>query len=291
MRRVVAKLGVLALLAAGSQAYAGVTTPVRASGAPVAPLAGLELAQFRALLIARLKALDPAVDIDEPDSRTLHVKSGGKEETLAIENAWVAYRSNPNNSAVILDRWARLALGRLDQPPVDAARLVSVVRPAAILDQLSTLVARPLAGDVVEALAFDSDEALRFATRSDLATLKLDEATAFKRGRANLKERIGSVNMGKLAGEEDGLEVISAESGLATGLLVSGATCGPDAPTGLGEGMHVLVLDRNSYLWANDGDPYGMGAFRRFVGRHAAAKDLLSNTPLRCVAGRWQAEQ
>ncbi len=251
----------------------------------------LDLDHFRDALVARIHAESRSATVTVVNPQTLKITgAGGTSGALAVENARAEYLARPDQLNDLLGKWARLATFAPTTTGKSVEQLVMVIRPKKLRDvpQLGpTLVLRPFAGDLIELLAFDSPESLRWATRADLASLKFTEDEAFARAAANLKARMGPVSIGHVAGEEEGLSAIGAASGLATGLLANGATCSPDATSAFGRNIHVYVLDRDSFAFAVDDDSLGMEAFRRFVAKHAAAGDLASRIALRCAKGIW----
>ena len=250
----------------------------------------LDLAAFRERLAGEMRAANPGATVAEVDAQTLRIRrANGEDATVAVENAHAEYLADPARLGSVLAKWARIGIAEASPLTArDAERLVVVLRAAEPLAASGVpAVTRPFAGDLAEVLAFDSPETLRYVVPDDLKLVGLSVEAAFARGRANLRERMGPVNIGQVAGEEEGLAAVSAASGLATGTLTTGAMCS----AARGAGMHVLVVDRDGYVFGVERDRRGMGAVRRFVARLGASKAGLSATPLRCAKGAWVADQ
>lgn len=142
-----------------------------------------------------------------------------------------------------------------------------------------------MAGDLSFFLAVDAPDTIRLAAPTDLARWRLVPDQAWARGIQNVKRRMGQMQLVRF-GDADGPSGLSAESGLAPSALADPALCGPDAPIGM-DGQVVLIVSRDTFLFAMPSDA---GQTRRFwtaAKRAAATGAALSSTPLTCRARKW----
>jgi hypothetical protein len=284
MRLAGAIVGV-ALALAGAPALA--TRSAEAPAAPAAPPLSFEA--FRDRLLGALRAAHPGRPVALKDERTATVGAGDDMSTLALDNAYQQYLDS-EDADLTIGRWVRVfaATDPDTVAPVERNRLVVFARPvsAADLDQLGVVHA-PLGGDLAALLAWDSAEALRYATRDEIARLGLDEAAAFALARANVAKRIGEIGRAPRDGPIPAL--VGAESGLASGLLADGSMCGPDRPSGRPSGVRVYLFRRDMFALADPADPGAVGALRAFASWSRTQPDAYSATPLACEGGRWRA--
>lgn len=146
-----------------------------------------------------------------------------------------------------------------------------------------------MAGDLSFFLAVDSAETIRTASKDDLKRWGVDEETAWARAAANIKSRVGPLAQVRLS-NENGVSGFTADSGLAPSVLADPSSCGPKTPNGVA-GQVVLVLARDTFLYAPAEDRELMISFWDAVERETAAGRSLSNTPITCRAGKWVSAQ
>lgn len=247
---------------------------------------------FRDRLSAAIGAMthQPVVAVDE---HTLRVKQQGRDDlTIYTDNAYAQYQADPLQIDAVVSRYSRLLLAS-DAGGEPVEQLVLVVRPsdyvtrsiAAGASTKNFLPGHPIAGDLSYFLAVDSSETIRTAGPTDLARWGLTEAAAWSRAIANVKVRVGPLEMIRL-GDENGPSGLTAASGLAPSIISDPAFCGPAAPTGMDQQV-VFVLSRDTLLFAMPSDSEQTKRFWAAVDTEAANGRTLSSTPLTCRVGKW----
>lgn len=229
------------------------------------------------------------------DERTFTTKSSdGTDLTVSIDNAYSDYINAPARLDDIIGVFVTtLDQARNTNESVD--QLVVIVRPSDYLVRslppgasLAAFVgSRPLAGDLSLYLAVDSPTALRTAIMDDLRRWKIDEAKAWSIGTSNLKARIGPLSVVHF-GDANGPTGWGADSGLAPSMLADPDVCGPTAPEWLNR-MIVLVLTRDTLLFALPDDKHQTTEFWAAAKAAIAAQSSLSSTPITCRGGHWAA--
>ena len=202
------------------------------AGVPTADAEPMPPHEFRDRVAAAVTAAthQPAVIIDDWSFRT-HQRDGG-DITVHIDNLYAQYRSDPAHPDDFIARFVQtITASRGFDEGVD--QLVVIVRPVgyvaqalpagAVTDQF--IAARSMAGDLAYYLAVDAPDTIRLVMRADLDRWQIDEATAWRRGVANIRVRIGPLQLFHLD-SEDGATGMSAQSGLAPSLLADPTTCG-----------------------------------------------------------------
>lgn len=257
------------------------------AAAPAHAQSIVSAAEFRDEVIALLRAQRPDLCIRIQDEWTLHF--GPDESTcansLAIENMYREYLSAPSRKADFQARLARTGVAMLAGPPDTSnlrSRVVVVLRPLeyANLFEDSTVVHRPFAGDMIAVLMLDSPETLIAMSPEALSEHGLSEQVAFDLAATNLKDRMGDVQVAT----EMGIEIIEAETGLATGILWLPESCGPQS-----EGDQALIFDRNGYLRAAGADGDAVRNFRMVAEGMIADNASLSRSIITCRVGSWVA--
>lgn len=174
--------------------------------APAWAQALLSPVQFRDAAIAMIEARAPDTRVEVTGDLSLHVVRSDNHDMQVNLDRGGEYQNDPASLETILDRWARLATS----PPDDvrrADRIVAVVRPrgmvtayeqyvAAASPDAMRLVTRPLAGDLLEVLVFDSEEAVQYASEQALAEIGLSIDQAWMLAPQNLPARLGEIEVG-----------------------------------------------------------------------------------------------
>lgn len=267
-----------------------------ATAAPV-DAADAELSQsaFRDRLAATISTTTGR-PIEKVDARTFKTKAtDGTELTISIDNAYAEYQSEPARLDAIIVKYARLVNTTTDRVEDGVDQLVVIVRPSDYLTRSvpagaklqGILRERPLAGDLSLFLAVDGAGTIRTATTDDLARWKLEEATAWTRAIANIRQHVGAVALVKL-GDKNGPSGITAESGLAPSLLADPGFCGGKAADGM-EGLLALLYSRDAFLYADPRDGAQVKQFWKAVKKMIASNGALSSTPMTCHDGHWVA--
>lgn len=264
-----------------------------AAAPPVAP-SRLSPAGFRDRL-AGIVAKETGNQTIAIDDRSFKAKrADGTELTILIDNAYNQYLGNPDQADAIIARYVRIVLVD-DNVQANVEDVVVIVRPndylSASLPTGSSTADFPqprrVAGDLSFFLAIDSPETIRLVSLVDLAKWKIDEASAWQRGVENLKSHVGPLAISRL-GSKDGAIGLTADSGLAPSLLADPAFCGEAAPDAL-DGQTVLVYSREMFLFAKPSDVNMTKLFWKTAKEEIAAGRSMSDTPLSCRGGRWQA--
>jgi hypothetical protein len=266
-----------------------------AAAAPAAADGPMPPAAFRDRLSAAITAIthQTATVVDQ---RTFRTKAAnGTELTLNIDNAYAQYLRDPAQAEAVIARFARIFATPVDTTP-SVEQLVVIVRPA---DYASRAVSpgasmknfmppRPMAGDLAFFLAVDAADTIRLAGPDDLKYWRLDEAQAWRRATANIKARVGTIQMIRL-GDQSGATGLTAESGLAPSILAEPSFCGPTVPNGVG-GQQVLLYARDMFLVASPENPDSVTALWK-AARGEAGDEPMSRNVLACRNGRWTVAQ
>jgi hypothetical protein len=253
----------------------------------------MSTAQFRDLYAQRVTAAVPGATITPLESLSLRIALPGggdaQEMTVNLDRAYSEYSAAPDQLDTILGRWVRIASatpGDAQQPD----RIVSVVRTAdhvaGYAQALSQdgedvrLVWRPLAGDLVEMIAFDSPDAIQFATEETISDISITPEQAWALAPQNLPARLGALSQETLA---PGLVWIGGGNGLAPSVLANAQWCAaPENANAL-----YLVVDRDSFLMAER--PGAVDAITRVRDGMVSDGNAFSATLLACDNGRLQA--
>src|SRR5262245_53563726 len=125
-------------------------------------------AAFRDAVIARIQQFDPDADVAVRGALSFEIE-GDLEITVRLDNAYAEYQRNPAEYAWFVDRYARFALAPRGEAGNERQRIVTVLRPRAVAEELarleagrsgppSTFLWRPFAGDLVQVVVLDSAE-------------------------------------------------------------------------------------------------------------------------------------
>lgn len=246
-------------------------------------------AEFGRLFIVQATRELPGATFQRLDDNTVEVRVPGRGvERLSLETAYAEYLRDTTDADRIVGRLIATVADEEAALAADARNLVIVVRPQrpqveiGEVAEASQLLSRPLAGDLVQVLAFDSPASIRYANARDLAVLKLNEKDAWARAMANLPDRIGRLDVGPMEDAAD-LIAINSESGLAPSALLLEDACKP----GQG-GRPVLVLARHFFVAPAD-QPEAHRNFWRLAQFEATSPEAFSRTPIVCADGKWAA--
>ena len=247
--------------------------------APLAPSA------FRDRLAAAVgrKTGKPTTIVDENTFKATDMN--GTDLTISIDNVYRQYLANPDQIDAVMDRFVRVLVdGHRSTPRI--ADLVVIVRPTDYIIRTlppgastkNFISARPLAGDLSYFAAIDSPDTIRPVGPTDLAEMKIDEATAWARAIANTKAHIGPLELTRLGGD-NGATGLFAASGLAPSVLADPSTCGDSSPNGVGKQV-VLVYARDLFLFAVPSDRQMVRVFWETAKQEITAGRSMSATPV-----------
>lgn len=216
---------------------------------------------------------------------------------MFLDTGYSEYLAAPEQLGSIVAKWtATVAVISDDTAPTADVRsqIVSLVRPRGYLDvQKQTgaqaaaqpdVMWRPFGGDMIAVLMVNSATTLRSLSREEVTALGMSADEAWAIAAINLKAEMGALNIGDMNG--DGPVTYSAESGLATGLLLTPDACTPQG--GSFKGQVILVLDRNAFIATLPKDSISVKRFWAFAKPFLGTRRLASDTPLTCVSGAWQ---
>jgi hypothetical protein len=217
----------------------------------------------------------------------------GKAVRVYIDNAYQLYLQDPASLDAVIARHLQGLADSDETATADLDQLVIIVRPTTYLtdsaapgaDLSKSLPTRPFAGDLSLFLAVDSPTTIRTASTDDLARWRIDTAAAWQRAYANIKPRVGPLQMFRLR-DDNGASGIGAESGLAPSVLALPQMCGPEAAEG-DNSQVVLVVSRDAFLFGVPGDADSMARFWREAKAAIAGDATLSLTPVTCKKGAW----
>lgn len=272
---------------------------VLAFAQPAAAQKPLTPSEFRDAVIAVVLAQAPDTQIEVTGPLSFHATradpSGGDnavDMTTNLDRAYEEYGWDPATLNDIAVRWARFAVA----PPENVQmpeRIVGIMRTRSHVDgygemmrnaeEPDALVWRPIAGDVVEMMVFDSAEAVQFTTESALAELEVTPERAWAMTIENLPARLGPIESEEITG---GVELFSGGNGLAPSVLLNPSLCTGDGS----EHFSYLLVDRDAYVRA---DRRLGGDVQLRIIRDGMVRDqqAFSATILACNGGRLQEER
>lgn len=267
---------------------------VAACSQPSTQPAQLTQQQFRDKYVALLKAKNPDAQIIVKGPLSLDVGIDGTTVKTDLGSGYGEYLTGKLSLDAILAKWVALAPAESGEVTEDIrTSIVYVVRSTAYLenskaatDGKDMFVHRPLGGDLHAVLFQDSPQILSAVTSEGLKAANLAEGDAWKLADANLLKRVGRVQTGATSG--DGPFAATSPSGLATGLLGHPNTCGPEAKQDISAAIFLLV-DRDTFIQTLPDDPGSVERFWKFAKPLIGKGMLLSDTPVTCRNGKWEA--
>lgn len=240
---------------------------------------------FRDQLAETMLALKPGMCVKAVDDYTMHFGASAKdcESFVNIDNAYAEYQANPSEHDAIIKRYAESAVSLLSpkvQPERKPEQVVALLRPKTYTSQIPNddSVSMSFAGDLNVYLMLDYVGARSLVTKKDLEKWKLSPGAAFDLARRNTRERLGQT----ATDIQEGIAMVSADSGLATGSLWLPDACKPDGPQRL-----ILVADKEYYFSAEQTDIKAVAALKNVARGMIADGVSLSQTLLACSHGRW----
>jgi hypothetical protein len=272
----------------------GVLTALMLIVAPAAAQKPLSRAEFRDAVIAVVRAEAPDAEIEVTGELSFHVTredpAGGDDDvdlTTNLDRGYEEHTWDPSTLDEVASRWARFATGPLEDNRMPE-RLVGIMRTQAHVvgfqefmanaEEPGVLVWRPIAGDVVEMMVFDSAESVQFTTEDALAELNVTPERAWAMTVENLPARLGAIESEALA---EGVELFSGGNGLAPSILLNPTLCAGEG----NEWFSYLLVDRDAYV---RGDRRVRGDVQIRAIRDGLVRDgdAFSATILVCAGGR-----
>lgn len=259
----------------------------------------LSPSEFRDAAIAALQAADPQARIQSRGELEVELARPSDRERSGfranLEHAYAQYRDNPSAQREIIDDWVQFII-RPSSAVRTADGIVALLDARSTIERLadesartrarsgrqpSPLLWRPLAGDLVEVLAFTGEggdtELLLAETLSEMG---LTAEQAWEAAPRNLRSRLGQLTISGVPGA-DHLIYVGGGSGLVPSTLGSGAVC-----TGETERFAFLVVDFGGYVAGNRDDAVALSQLRSLLDTLRRSGRSLSLTPLGCRNGR-----
>lgn len=246
---------------------------------------------FRDAFAARAETAMPGLKAKALDAATLGITwPDGTYDRLSIATAYEYYEKDPRRSDELMD----ILLGSIrvgnEEMPASRDNLVVIVRPAGAKIELggsrvrAVAITKPFVGDLIQILAVDTETAIRYSSRDDLAKLKLSEAEAWTLGLSNLSVRMGELEARPLEGVP-GLLGVGSESGLGPSALLGPPPCGPG--TDMPEGQLALVMARDFFAIPANDQEAALAVFWAMARHEARSPEAFSRTAITCQGGRW----
>lgn len=246
---------------------------------------------FRDAFAQKAEMAMPGVKAEALDSATLKITwPDGTHDRLSTATAYEYYEKDPQRSDELMDILLASVREANEETPASRDNLVIIVRPAGAKVELRgdrvdiVSISKPLAGDLIQILAVDSEASIRYAGRDDLTELKLSEAEAWKLGLSNLSMRMGKLEARPLEGAE-GLLGVGSESGLGPSALLGPPPCGPG--TDMPEGQLALVMARDFFAVPANDQEASLAVFWAMARHEATSPEAFSRTAITCKGGRW----
>ncbi|MES1201568.1 MAG: hypothetical protein ABUS57_08985 [Pseudomonadota bacterium] len=252
----------------------------------------LTAAQFRDRVIAEIHARAPNLRIalrDELGITLSDPSDHARSDWFAnFDNAYAEYQRDPSALDAVLARYAQFAIS-LPRSQHDPQFVIAVLRPRTMLEEVGSyrgadgqaleLVWLPFAGDLIQILAFDSDQSIEMASEDTLKEAGLTVDQAWLAAQENLPTRMGEPQ-GEALPDFPSFILISTTGGLGPSALLDPDLCQHEPV----EHAIYLVVSRDHFLIV---DPSVKGAedgLRRIVEAH----QTVSETPLACSSGHLQ---
>jgi hypothetical protein len=271
--------------------------------AAMAGVAGETLAQelisrldFREAYAARLEKAIPGVKIVRKGEAELELTlPDGRTMTAFLDNAYMDYRKDPDGLDQLLERHARSVASATLERPLEASRIVVIVRHEAFVSSQMDLTQgakteevkplyRRLGGGLVAIVGQDEPESVFVPPRQDLIDRFGDEDKVWAMALANTSKVLGEVNVERLG---DGtILLVTAAPSYAPSLLVLDRW---NAEPLVDEGNPVVVVvDRDAIIVTRDRNPDNLLLLGRIMrGLRDDGTPALSDEILVLKSGEW----
>ncbi|MCB9960629.1 MAG: hypothetical protein R3C00_03305 [Hyphomonas sp.] len=211
---------------------------------------------------------------------------------LYTDNTYAKYIQEPERKDELIARLA--AAGRaLVKQGEDAFGLPDDYREALVVilrqkdygtvetgGKAPLLVTRPFAGDLNMLLALDSATTLKPVTTELISASGLAVDELYDLAFANTRKRMGELEIA----QDEGVEIVYAGTGLATGHLALPESCDMDTAP-----YYALVLDRDTYARAPDKPAGGARRLAEAARDIRATPNGFSSSLIHCSGGEWLA--
>lgn len=250
----------------------------------------MEPAQFRDHVIAAAKAQNNTYLVEITGPLSFKIDEG----LVNLDSGYSEYRDDPTQLDNVVRRWVQMFSMMAEGAGVSSTdlsqRLVMLVRnrlyvdgAPADLEPGKAPVWRPLGGDAVVLLMADYPTMRGSVTQDLLTEAKLSPDEAWRIAKANSIAAMGTIQMGAYG--TDGPLAVTAESGLATSILADPDACA-DGP--FANGAVVLIVDRDTFVYADPADPETIKPFWTLAREAVQSGGYASSTPLTCRGGAWR---
>jgi hypothetical protein len=187
---------------------------------------------------------------------------------------------------------ASSAIEALSQKPFqpDPSRLVVVIRPAVYASTLRTDkggdggIWRPFVGDLIAVLVEKDADLSRSLTAAQLKSVGLTEPRAWELALQNVRTQVGPLQQ---TPNNQGAEVVTADSGLATSNLWLPEACSAGGPD-----FDAFVVARDTYFYADQRNPDATSSLAGYVAKLLqSGEQTYSDRLISCIRGRWYASK
>lgn len=256
--------------------------------------AGLGLEAFAERIAARIRARHPAAQVDyvDGDARALEVRwPDGGQATASLDNLWRSYRqSGGEGLEPELARWIEI-LAPLPDEARAAARLVALVRPAAMLVSAMSqtggagrLVAFPLVGqELFVVIARDCPDRIELLTSTERDELGGTDEELFVTA---VKNVLGDLSIQR---HGDGPVWMLTAGGNYEASLLLHAGLWRDLSDQVHGELLVSVPCRDLVYYTGSDEPGGLALLQRITDRmHRSGSYPISPSVLRFTGGSWE---
>lgn len=176
----------------------------------------------------------------------------------------------------------------------ERARIVTLLRSRRMMEEAQAradlrgraseaLSWRAFPGDLAEVLAIDGPRGPEYATMDDLRDLNIGVRDAWALAPRNVPERLGALRIEALGG--DGLVRLASDGQGFAPTALRGEACMVAGPAA----VIALVLGPREFLFADLDAPDAEARFLRATRAVIAEGLSMSQTPIRCRDGFWEA--
>ncbi len=248
----------------------------------------LTIADFTSEVLEALEKENPEIFFERTEVDVITYKEDEQDEQagyIYTNNVYSYYKSDPEDKTAFIESWisAMPLDGWVDESNIKA-RLVTVLRPTDYLDGgptelKDTVISRAFAGEIMAVLMLDSPQTLSSASPDLLAENGLTEDQAFILAEGNTRRLMGEIQSETI----EGIELLSSESGLITGLPALSESCSTTTKPYI-----VLIIDRDTLYQTSISEDNPGFAFLNVIAADAIGSgESLATGMLFCRDGEW----
>jgi hypothetical protein len=258
----------------------------------------LSPSDFRDAVASAIAKQHPQVCIEKPGPSTITFglnRQACNAGVMSTDYVYRQYADDPLHLEVYvrgLTTAASSSIETLNQKPFqpDPSRLVVVIRPAVYASTLRTDkgdgggIWRPFVGDLIAVLVQKDAELSRSLTAAQLKSVGLTESQAWELALRNLRGQIGPLQR---SANDQGAEVVTASSGLATSSLWLPEACSAGVPD-----FDAFVVTRDTYFYADQRKPEATSRLAGYVVQLLqSGEQTYSERLISCSNGHWYASK